>query len=209
MRLAMWLVALGCAAPGIALGQPYASAHLGYSSADFPLGAPFNGVLDDRSITYGFDVGFGFSDRWAAEFGMSRYGPFDGRGTPCASGATCPLIVEDIGGNDLWLYRLALVPRFNVGPVHLFAKAGYYRANIDTDVALPDNDFDESGLVLGAGVRLYFRDPWHVAFEATRYDDNITQVTIGVGWGVRFGPDLREYSASVRPARRGSRAASP
>lgn len=189
MRQAMWFAALCCVAPGLALAQPYASAQLGYASADLPLGAPFNGVLDDRSITYGFDVGFGFSDRWAVEFGMNGYGDFDGRGTPCLAGAACPLIVEDIGGNDLWLYRLALVPRFTVGPVRLFAKAGYYRANIDTDIDLPDRDFNDDGLMLGAGVRLYFSDPWHVSLEATRFDDNITQISIGVGWGVRFGPE--------------------
>ncbi len=186
MRRIFWAAVLVCCAPA-AVAQPYAGVQVGWARADLPLGAPFNGTLDDGSIAYGFDVGVAFHDRWAVELGMTRYGEFDGRATPCPEGAVCPLILREIDGNDAWLYRVALVPRFAVGPVRLYGKAGYYRARIDTDIDLPDNDFRDDGLMLGAGVRLYYRDPWHLSLEATRYDDNFTQLVIGFGWGARFG----------------------
>jgi hypothetical protein len=46
--------------PAAAFAQPYVSAKVAYAGADFPLGAPYNGVIDDNSLGIGADVGFGF-----------------------------------------------------------------------------------------------------------------------------------------------------
>ena len=172
--------------PAAALGQPYASAKVAYAGADFPLGSPYNGVIDDNSPGIGADVGFGFGRHWALEIGAARYGSFDGRGTPCIAGDVCTLVIRPIDGNDMTLYSAALVPRITAGDARFFARVGYYRANIDTNIDLPGaGDFHEDGLLLGVGARWYFSDPWSISLEATRFDDNIRQLAVGFGWGLR------------------------
>jgi hypothetical protein len=172
--------------PAAAFGQPYAVAKVAYSGADFPLGAPYNGTIDDNSPALGVDVGFGFGRRWALEIGAARYGSFDGRGTPCTEGDVCTAVVVPIEGNDMTLYHAALVPRISAGDARFFARVGYYRANVDANISLPGaGDFHEEGLMLGVGARWYFRDPWNISLEATRFDDNVRQISIGFGWGLR------------------------
>jgi hypothetical protein len=181
---------LALSLPAVALAEPYAVAKLAYASTDIPLGAPYNGVIDDNAPALGVDVGFGFSRKWALEIGAARYASLDGFGTPCVPDTACTLIVREIGGNDMTLYNVALVPRFTAGDTHVFARVGYYRANIDTNVDLPGaGDFHEDGLMLGVGARWYFSDPWSVSLEATRFDDNVRQISLGFGWGLRRGAD--------------------
>ena len=185
MKRACILLAMS-SLPAAALGQPYASAKVAYAAADMPFGSPFNGVIDDNSPALGIDVGFGFGRHWAAELGAARYGSFDGSGAPCVAGDVCTLVVRPIGGNDMTLYHAALVPRITAGDARFFARVGYYRANIDANIDLPGaGDFHEDGLMLGVGVRWYFQDPWSISLEATRFDDNIRQVAVGFGWGLR------------------------
>lgn len=172
-----------------ALGaEPYVSARLGYASAEFALGAPYNGVVDDRSMLYGVTVGFAFERRWSIEAGFDGYEGFDGFATPCVEGASCPTLIRAVDDNDLNLFHFALAPRVDVGNWRLFGKVGYYHGRIDTHVGLPDDDFTENGLLLGAGVRWTFSSPWSVSFEANRFDDKIYQLALGLGWGFR-GPD--------------------
>ena len=166
--------------------QVYIEAQVGYSSADFSLNEPFNGVVDDNSIAYGLNLGVGFAPRWAAEVSWRGYGNFDGLATPCAAGSVCTLAVNKVSGIDVNVVALSVVPRFEIGNVQAFAKAGWYRASIDTDIGLPDDDFRENGLVVGAGLRWYFDEPWSVSLEATRHDDNLYQITVGFGWGLRL-----------------------
>lgn len=176
--------------PAAAFGEPYAVAKLAYAKADLPLGAPYNGVIDDNSLALGVDVGFAFARYWAVEVGAARYGSLDGFGTPCVQGDVCTLIVRDISGNDMTMYNAALVPRIAAGRARFFARVGYYRANIDTNIDLPGaGDFHEDGLMLGAGARWYFADPWSISLEATRFDDNIRQLAVGFGWGLRRGDE--------------------
>src|SRR5882672_2092486 len=202
-RQLLALLALA-AAPTLAFAQPYASVQLGYANADFPLGAPYNGVVDDSAPMLGIEAGIAFG-KWGAELGWNEYGSFDGFGTPCADGAVCAPITQQIGGNDQRLYKVALVRRFEIGNVRLFGKAGYYRAKLQTNV--PDGDFDPNGVMLGAGVRWYFKAPWSLSLEAERFDDNVSQLSVGFGWG--FGRDEREspdYREGYRDAeRRGAR----
>lgn len=185
------LVALAALSlPAAAFAEPYAVAKLAYASADLPLGAPYNGVIDDNAPALGIDVGFGFSRKWALEIGAARYASLDGFGSPCAPNTVCPLIVRDIDGNDMTMYNVALVPRFTAGDAHVFARVGYYRANIHTNVDLPGaGDFHEDGLMLGVGARWYFEDPWSISLEATRFDDNVRQLALGFGWGLRRDAD--------------------
>lgn len=172
--------------PAAAFSQPYASVKVAHAGTDVPLGAPYNGVIDDNSPGLGIDVGFGFGRRWALEIGAARYGSFDGTGTPCAAGDVCTLVVRAIDGNDITLYNAAFVPRISAGDARFFARVGYYRANIDTNIGLPGaDDFHEDGLMLGVGARWYFEDPWSVSLELTRFDDNIRQLAVGFGWGLR------------------------
>jgi hypothetical protein len=172
--------------PAAAVAQPYVSAKIAYAGADFPLGEPYNGVVDDNSLGLGVDVGFGFGRNWALEIGGMRYGSFDGRGTPCAAGDVCAQVVRPISGNDMTIYNAALVPRIAAGDARFFARVGYYRANIDANIDLPGaGDFHEDGLLLGVGARWYFEDPWSVSLEVTRYDDNVRQLAVGFGWGLR------------------------
>ncbi|HEY8518840.1 MAG TPA: outer membrane beta-barrel protein [Gammaproteobacteria bacterium] len=184
----LWIALVFFGAAGAAFAQPYAVAHLGYASADWQLDAPFNGTVDDRALSYGVDVGFGFR-HWAIEGGLSGYGDMDGLATPCPAGEVCPLVVREVTGNDMTMYRFALVPRFSVGDVRLFAKAGYFRMKIDTNVDLPGDELDDRGLLLGIGARWFFRDPWSVSVEGLRFDDNQYQVNVGFGWGLRLFSD--------------------
>lgn len=171
--------------PAAGFSQPYLSAMVGYASTNLTLDAPYNGVIDDYSAALGLDIGFSFGRRWAVEAGAVRYDSFAGRGTPCVEGDVCILVIRPIRGNDMTLYRAALVPRFGTGNLRLFGRLGYYRANIEANIDLPGSDFHEDGLLVGAGLRWYFADPWSVSFEASRFDDNVQQLALGFGWGLR------------------------
>ena len=173
------------AGPRIAACQPYVSGELGYASVQWPLDAPLNGRIDDSSLGYGIDFGIGFGKRWAFEVGAYGYGSFDATGTPCADGAACPPVVTDVGGNDVTIYKAALAPRFIVGKVRIFGTFGFYEAKIDTNLDLPGASTHDRGAVLGAGARWYFRDPWSITVQAMRFDDNLRQLMVGVGWGLR------------------------
>src|SRR5262245_23162919 len=176
--------ALLFAAPRLADCQPYVSAQLGYASTDWARGAPLNGRIEDNAPGYGVDFGIGFGRRWAFEVGAYGYGGFDASGTPCAAGASCASVVADVTGNDITIFKAALAPRFNIGNVRLFGTFGYYQARIDTNLALPDATSRDRGAVLGAGARWYFRNPWSISIQGTRFDDNLRQLMIGVGWGL-------------------------
>jgi hypothetical protein len=181
-----WIASLFCGlvmVPAVSVGQVYVSAGVGYSTADFSLGSPYNGVVDDRSFLFALDGGFR-TERIGIELGLRRYGDFDGRAAPCVPGTECPDVLQSVS-SDLSLYKLSLVPRFDVGNVELFGEAGYYRANIDTDIGLPDSDFRKRGLVLGLGARWYFEDPWSVSLRGERFDDDIYQLVVSFGWGLR------------------------
>lgn len=186
MQLSKYLaIAALLVIPGAASSQPYARLLVGNADADFPLGAPYNGVIDDSSIMYGLDVGMGFGKKWALEFGVNGYRRFDGQATPCPSGSVCPLIVQDISGNDQTVYEIEAVRRFSIGRLQLYGKAGYYRAHIETNIGLPDADFETDGAALGVGATWFLRAPWSVSLEGMRFDDNVSQVTVAFGWGLR------------------------
>jgi hypothetical protein len=181
------LLAFGCLAisPAAFSQQPYVSANLGWASADFPLRVPFGGAVDDSAETYGIDFGVGFGERWGFELGWNGYGDFSGSAAACAAGVPCsPAVAE--GSVDESVSEASLVRHFNVRNMWLYGKAGYYRAKIDTTLPFPDTDFSESGLVLGVGLRWYFAAPWGLSFEATRFDDNVSQLSVGFGWGLGF-----------------------
>jgi hypothetical protein len=148
----------------------------------------------------GVEAGYAFY-KWSAEIGFNDYGSLDGFGTPCFNGTTCSATTQEINGNDQSLYKVALVRRFDVGDWRLFAKAGYYHASLKTNV--PDGDSHPDGVMLGVGVRWYFSSPWSVALEAERFDDNVSQLSVGVGWG--FGRGARTddaYREGYRDAER-------
>jgi len=147
------------AAPHLADCQPYVAAQVGYASTDWARGAPLNGRIEDNAPGYGVDFGIGFGRRWAFEVGAYGYGSFDGSGTPCAAGDSCPAVVTDVTGNDITIFKAALAPRFNIGNVRLFGTFGYYQARIDANLALPDATSRDRGAVLGAE---------HVGTSATR-----------------------------------------
>lgn len=171
--------------PADAWGQPYVTARLGYANSDFSLGQPYNGVVDDSAVNYGLDLGMGFGNRMAVEFGVNGYGGFDGRATPCPPGQECAPELVSTSSNDVTLYALSIVPRFTLESVELFARAGYYRADIDADLGVGiKEELRQRGLVLGAGARWYFREPWSVSLHASRFDDNLYQFSVGAGWGI-------------------------
>ena len=185
MKLHMLVIIAGAAAPAAAFSQPYFSANLGWASGEFPLEAPFNGLVDDSAPAYGIDFGMGFGDKWAVELGANGYGNFDGRAAPCAVDTVCaPVVTEE--SVDQTIYEAALVRRFTIRNLRLYGKAGYYRANIDTDIPFDESDFSENGLLLGIGLLWSFDAPWSVSLEATRFDDNVSQVSVGFGWGLGF-----------------------
>jgi len=189
---AWWVVAVAC--PGAAFAQPYGSVSLGRASADFPIEAPFNGLVDDKGMTYGLHFGVGFGERWAAELGYNGYDNFDGHATPCAVGAACiPVVTEESVSQTV--YEAALVRRFMIKNLRFYGKAGYYRANIDTNIPFDESDFTENGLVLGIGMNWAFAAPWNISIEATRFDDNVSRFTVGVGWGLSFGKKGQSGSA--------------
>ena len=178
--------------PGLTAAEPYVSAQLGYANAEWSRGAPLNGAIDDRGAAYGVDAGFSFRRHWAVEVGAYGYESLDARGTPCAPGEVCTGVVTEFGGNDISILKVALVPTFTVGATRLFATLGYYRADIDANLALPDTESHDNGAVVGVGARWYFRDPWSVSVQAVRFDDNLQQLMFGVGWGLRRERDESE-----------------
>jgi hypothetical protein len=171
----------------MASAEPYVVGRLGYARADIPLGAPYNGLIDDSAPVLGIDVGLGFGEKWAGELGYSTYGSLDGLATPCAVGAVCSPVSTEITGNDQDVADIAIVRRFAIGDVQLYGKIGYYRAEIKTNLDLPGADFTESGALLGIGVRWYLDSPWHVTLEGKRFDDNVSQISVGFGWGLGGG----------------------
>jgi outer membrane protein with beta-barrel domain len=193
------LVAL-LATPALAFAQPYANFQLGYARADFPIGPPYNGVVKDNAPMVGIEAGYAFR-KWGAEVGFNDYGSLDGFGTPCLSVVACTSTTREIDGNDQTLYKLALVRRFEIGNVRLFGKAGYYRAHLKTNI--PEADFHPDGFMLGLGARWYFSSPWSLAIEGERFDDNVSQVSLGIGWGFGRGDrDSSEYREGYRDAER-------
>jgi Outer membrane protein beta-barrel domain len=177
--------ALSFAMPYAADAQMYVSAQLGMASTDWARGEPLNGRIDDDAEAYGIDVGVEFGKRWAFEFGAYGYGGFDASGTPCAAGTVCSNDVVNITGNEITILKAALAPRFNIGQVRLFGTFGYYQATIETNLDGPEAKSKDNGAVLGLGARWYFREPWSVSLQATRFDDNLRQLMFGVGWGLR------------------------
>jgi hypothetical protein len=190
------LVAL-LASPTLAFSQPYANVQLGYAHADFPVGAPYNGVVKDSAPMIGIEGGYAF-DKWSAEVGIDTYGSLDGFGTPCFGSTVCAPVTRDINGNDQTLWKVSAVRRIDIGDWRLFAKGGYYHATLKTNV--PNGDSHPDGFLLGVGVRWYFSTPWSVALEAERFDDNVSQLSVGIGWG--FGGGGREYREGYRDAER-------
>jgi hypothetical protein len=187
-------------APTLAFCQPYANLQLGYAHADFPVGPPYNGVIKDSAPVVGIEAGYAFR-KWSAEVGFDEYGSLDGFGTPCTAGGVCSPVTRDINGNDQSLYKLALVRRFDIGDVRLFGKAGYYHATLKAN--LPNADFHPDGFLLGFGVRWYFSSPWSLALEGERFDDNVSQISLGVGWGFGRGDrDDGAYREGYRDAER-------
>jgi outer membrane protein with beta-barrel domain len=193
-RLNTYLVLFATLLPAAAWSQPYAKLSLGYADANFPLGAPYNGIIDDGSVQYGFDFGVGFGKKWAVELGVDGYSGFDGIATPCPANTSCAQVSRPISNNDQTVYKAAVVRRFMLGDkAQFYGKAGYYSAHIETNIGLPDADFDPDGLLLGIGVLWRLRDPWNVSLETSRFDDNVSQISVGFGWGIG---DRDEASAS-------------
>ena len=188
MKVSLLALAAFATLPASAWSEPYVVGRLGYARTDIPLGAPYNGIIDDNGPVIGFDVGLGFGEKWAGELGYSTYGSLDGLATPCTPGVVCT--TTDVSGNDQDVIDVALVRRFVIGNVQLYGKAGYYRADIKTNIDLPDADFTQDGAVLGIGARWFLDSPWHVTLEAKRFDDNVSQISFGFGWGL--GRDERE-----------------
>jgi hypothetical protein len=187
------------AAPSLAFSQPYANLQLGYAHANFPVGQPYNGVVKDNAPMVGIEAGYAFR-RWSAEIGLNEYGSLDGFGSPCVGGVCSP-VTQEINGNDQSLYKLALVRRFDIGDVRLFAKAGYYHATLKANV--PDADSHPDGFLLGLGIRWYVSGPWSLALEGERFDANVSQLSLGVGWGFgRGGRDGEAYREGYRDAER-------
>jgi outer membrane protein with beta-barrel domain len=185
--------------PTLAFSQPYASVQLGYAHADFPVGPPYNGVVEDSAPMIGIEAGYAFY-KWSAELGFDTYGSLDGFGSPCFT-TLCSPLTQEINGNDQTLWKLSLVRRIDIGDWRLFAKGGYYHANLKTNV--PDGDSHPDGFILGIGARWYFSEPWSVALEAERFDDNVSQLSVGIGWGFGGGSrESRDYREGYRDAER-------
>jgi hypothetical protein len=192
------VIGLCTSVPGLAAAEAYVSAQLGFANTEWSRGSPLNGTIDDRGLGYGMDVGLTLGERWGIEVGTYGYEAFDARGTPCAGGAVCANVVSQIGGNDITIVKAALVPHFRIGDdVRLFATLGYYRATLDTNLALPDAKSRERGAVVGVGARWYFANPWSVSLQATRFDDNLQQLMFGVGWGLRRDRERRRDDDTI------------
>lgn len=177
--------------PIVSAAQPYVSAELGYANADFNIGAPYNGIVDDRRLAWGFNAGLGVSEHVAVEFGFRGYRDFEGRGVPCAPGGECPPVVVELDDNSVRSYRLSIVPHTSVGAVQLFGEVGYYYSKIDTNIGLPGDRFDMDGLVIGGGARWLIRDPLSVSIRAARLDDNLYEFSVGIGWGAPLRRDVQ------------------
>jgi hypothetical protein len=183
MRVLVFALTAAVVVPAVGSAQLYVGGQIGYANAEFPLGAPYNGVVDDSAPMLGVDVGLGFGEKWAGEIGFSTYGSLDGLATPCGPGVVCNATSTEVTGNDQSIVDVAIVRRFMIGDVRLFGKAGYYRAKIKTNVG-SGADFTPDGALLGIGARWYFDSPWHVTLEAERFDDNVSQISVGFGWGL-------------------------
>ena len=165
-----------------AAAEPYAAAEVGYGRVDFSLGTPFRGDIDDEAMTTGVNLGYRFSELLEGEIGASWYGDVSGRGSPCPAGDICILSIRTIPDNDIRVYRASLLPGFERGDVRLFGRVGYYRADIDTNIAFEGGDFTEEGWTLGAGLRWSFADDWSIAGEASVLGDEMRQIGLSLAW---------------------------
>ncbi|HEX5420500.1 MAG TPA: outer membrane beta-barrel protein [Gammaproteobacteria bacterium] len=177
--------------PAIASAGPYVIGKLGYAKADLSVDPPYNGIVNDRAIAYGIDLGYDFHEHFAAEVGVTGHGGFDGHASPCPSGQTCLLIAEPTSGNHITTYTAALVPKAELQNFVFFGKVGYYQASLHTHSTAGDDHFTDRGVVLGAGARWQNSDePWNVQIEAERFDNGLYQVTLGFGWTFNIGPQI-------------------
>lgn len=173
--------------PSIGYSQFYVGADVGYASAEFGLGEPYNGLVDDNSFVFGAGLGYGVRENVAAEISWYGYSNFEGLALPCPPGEECPPPVQQVttSGNDIGMLTVAAVPRMTFGDAdefELFGNVGYYRARVDTDIAVPDSEFSRRGVVLGVGARWEVSEPWNVHIEANRFGDRMSQFTVGFGW---------------------------
>jgi hypothetical protein len=178
--LVPWLILL---LPAVGHAQFYVSGDVGYANADFSLGEPYNGVIDDNSFAYGVKIGYGVHENVAIQADWHGYTNFDGRAAPCPPGEICPQI--STSGNGINTFTLAALPRIALGGANefeFFGTVGYYRARVDTNIGLADSNFNRRGVVLGAGARWEVNEPWNIHIEARRYGDRMTQFSIGFGW---------------------------
>lgn len=168
---------------GSAAADPYyAKARVGTASSDFSLEEPYNGDVNDEAAMYGIDFGYRISDLLAVEVGASWYGDFSGQGSPCRKGQICILLLRTINGNEINVYHASLVPGIDRGRLRLFAEAGLYRAEIDTNTVFPNDEFTRNGWLLGAGARWRFNERWSVSLQASALEDNMEQIGVAVGW---------------------------
>lgn len=173
-------LALGAALPGYA--QLYAGAKLGYANADFTLGGRYNGVVDDGAFVYGLGVGYGITEYVSIEGNWYGYSNFSGRAAPCPVDGPCPPPTEQVPtrGNDVNMLALSMTPRLAFGNIgEIYGNLGCYQMNIDTRIA---DRFKRRGLVIGAGARWEFSEPWSVHIDAKRFGDRMYQFGVGFGW---------------------------
>ncbi len=173
-------VASGAATTGHA--QLYANARLGYANADFTLGGRYNGVIDDSALAYGLGVGFGINQHLSIEGDWYGYGNFSGRAAPCPVDGSCPPPTEQVPtrGNGMNMLAVTMAPRLAMAnSAEIYGNLGYYQMSIDTSIG---EDFRRRGLLIGAGVRWEFSEPWSVHVEAKRFGDRMYQFAVGFGW---------------------------
>jgi hypothetical protein len=174
------ILALGTALPGHA--QLYAGAQMGYANADFTLGGRYNGVVDDGAFVYGLGVGYGLSEYISIEGNWYGYGNFSGRAAPCPVDGPCPPPTEQVptSGNSMNVLALSMTPRLAFGDIgEVYGNLGVYRMAIDTSIG---DAFKRRGLLIGAGARWEFAEPWSVHVEAKRFGDRMYQFAIGFAW---------------------------
>jgi hypothetical protein len=109
-------------APTIGHAQFYVSAETGYAAAEFSLGEPYNGIIDDGSLAFGANVGYGVHENLAIQATWHGYTSFGGRAAPCPPDEACPPPVEQVptSGNSINMWTLAAVPRITIGGAEEF-----------------------------------------------------------------------------------------
>lgn len=183
-------VLLHAAAPAADALPLFVSGKLGNAALDASFGDRFQQVLDGDDDSWAFGVGYRLGKRWVFMAEYHDLGDVPGIGAPCpqdAEGCAAIVVPVEADSEATTLSAQANFPLFRQRLL-LFAKAGVVSWSSSVSQAAEQaggliDDFDDEGLLLGAGLRVNLPGPIDVFAEVERLTDDFELVQMGVTFG--------------------------